>query len=123
VIVSKILSKQVHTGGFGQAFRTTALRCAGGYSSALWPFMLEDHEVMHRVFKQGNSRYDFNLWCTPSNRRNDRTGVDWTLSEQLLYHATPFVLKDWFFYRFLAGRFGARGMHQVNLREKSWVRR
>jgi len=121
MIVSKILSKQAHTGGFGQAFRTTALRSAGGYTSALWPFVLEDHEVMHRVFKHGRARHDFYLWCTPSNRRADRSKVDWTLTERLLYHVTPFALKDWFFYSFLARRFSARGLGQMNLRERNWA--
>jgi len=121
MIVSKILSKQVHTGGFGQTFRTSALRSAGGYASAFWPFVLEDHEVMQRVFKYGRACYDFDLWCTPSNRRADRSTVDWTLTERLLYHATPFALKDWFFYSFLARRFSARGLGQMNLREKTWA--
>ena len=121
MIVSKILSRQAHTGGFGQTFRTAALRSAGGYASALWPFVLEDHEVMQRVFKHGRARFDFDLWCTPSNRRADRSKVDWTLAERLLYHATPFALKDWFFYSFLARRFSARGLGQANLREKTWA--
>jgi glycosyltransferase involved in cell wall biosynthesis len=121
LIVSKILTTQAHTGGFGQTFRTAALRRAGGYASDLWPFVLEDHEVMQRVFKQGRAQFDFDLWCTPSNRRADRSKVDWTLAERLLYHATPFALKEWYFYSFLARRFSARGLCQMNLREKSWV--
>jgi glycosyltransferase involved in cell wall biosynthesis len=119
--VSRILSKQTHTGGFGQSFRTDVLREAGGFSADLWPFVLEDHEVMQRVFKFGTSRYAPDLWCIPSSRRTDRSKVGWTLSEQLLYHLTPFVLKDWFFYRFLKNRFAARALDNTKLREKSWT--
>jgi glycosyltransferase involved in cell wall biosynthesis len=118
--VSKLLSKQTHTGGFGQSFRTDVLRKAGGFSADLWPFVLEDHEVMQRVFKFGTSVYAPDLWCIPSSRRADRSGVGWTLSEQLLYHLTPFALKDWFFYSFLKQRFAARALDNIKLREKTW---
>lgn len=121
--VSRILSKQAHTGGFGQNFRTETLRKAGGFSAEIWPFVLEDHEVMQRVLKFGRSVYAPDLWCIPSNRRMDRTRVNWTFGEQLLYHLTPFVLKDWFFYRFLARRFAGRSLENVRLREKSWNER
>jgi len=33
---------------------------------------------------------------------------------------TPFAAKDWFFYRFLAGRFARRRMMQENLRVRDW---
>ncbi len=119
--VSRILPRQTHTGGFGQSFRTEVLRQAGGFSAARWPYVLEDHEVMQRVFKYGRSVYAPDLWCIPSTRRKDRTGVGWTTAEQLLYHATPFALKDWFFYRFLARRFAARALDNTKLRQKSWA--
>lgn len=119
--VSRLLSKQTHTGGFGQSFRTDVLRKAGGFSAALWPFVLEDHEIMQRVFKFGASRYAPDLWCVPSPRRGDRSGVGWTLGEQALYHLTPFALKDWFFYRFLKKRFAARALDNSKLRQKSWA--
>lgn len=121
MIVARLLSRQAHTGGFGQSFRTAALRQAGGFSAALWPFVLEDHEVMQRIFKIGRARYDFDLWCVTSNRRGDRTSVNWTTAEQALYHATPFALKDWFFYSFLARKFAQRKMDQTKLREKTWT--
>ena len=120
MIVARLLSRQAHTGGFGQTFRTAALRKAGGYSAKLWPFVLEDHEVMQRVFKVGRSRYDFDLWCVTSGRRSDRTAVNWTTTEQLLYHLVPFGLKDWLFYSFLARRFTQRKMDQTKLRAKTW---
>ena len=118
--VSRLLSKQTHTGGFGQSFRTDVLRKAGGFSADLWSFVLEDHEVMQRVFKFGTSVYAPDLWCIPSDRRKDRTGVGWTTAEQLLYHLTPFALKDWFFYSFLARRFTARALDNTKLRAKTW---
>jgi glycosyltransferase involved in cell wall biosynthesis len=121
MIVSKLLPRQAHTGGFGQAFRADALRKAGGYTANLWPYVLEDHEVMQRVFKQGRALYARDLWCVTSGRRKHRASVGWTLGERLLYHATPFVLKDWFFYRFLKARFSARALANTALREKSWV--
>ena len=122
MMVSRILSRQTHTGGFGQSFRTETLRKAGGFSAELWPFVLEDHEVMQRVCKFGRSVYAPDLWCIPSNRRKDRTGVGWTTLEQALYHLTPFALKDWFFYRFLARRFTMRALDNAKLRQKSWDR-
>ena len=118
--VAKILYRQTHTGGFGQSFRTRALRQVGGYSAERWPFVLEDHEIMQRLFKVGRAKHAFNLWCLPSNRRSDRANVNWNKTEQLLYHLVPFILKDWFFYSFLATRFTKRGLANVNLREKTW---
>jgi glycosyltransferase involved in cell wall biosynthesis len=118
--VARLLSRQAHTGGFGQSFRIEALRKAGGYSAKLWPFVLEDHEVMQRVFKVGRARYDFDLWCVTSNRRNDRTAVNWTTFEQLLYHLVPFGLKDWLFYSYLTRKFAQRKMDQTKLRAKTW---
>lgn len=118
--VSQIFDRQTHTGGFGQSFRTEVLRKAGGFSAQHWPYVLEDHEIMQRVFKFGRSVYAPDLWCIPSNRRKNRASVGWTTAEQLLYHATPFALKDWFFYRFLARRFAARALGNAKLREKSW---
>lgn len=119
-ILSRILARQAHTGGFGQTFRTSALRTAGGYSARYWTHVLEDHEVMHRIFKIGTAPHHPDLWCRPSTRRAGRAAVRWTLIERLLYHFVPFDLKDWFFYDFLDRRFTRRGLHNVNLREKSW---
>lgn len=117
---SWIFSKQCLTGGYGQTFRTEGLRAAGGFSTTLWPYVFEDHEVMQRIFKIGRSRYDFDLWCIPSMRRGERCAVDWTYFEKRLYGITPFALKDWYFYTFLAGRFAARRQYAAKLREKSW---
>lgn len=120
MVKSWIYSKQCLTGGYGQTFRTEGLRAAGGFSTALWPYVFEDHEVMQRIFKIGRSRYDLDLWCIPSMRRGERGAVDWTYFEKRLYGITPFALKDWYFYDFLAGRFKARRQYAAKLREKSW---
>ena len=115
-----LLSRQGHTGSFGQCFRTADLRAAGGPLNPQWPFVLYDHELMHRIFKQGASAGSLALWCQPSERRAANAHVRWTLPERVLYHVTPFAAKDWFFYRFLAERFARRRMVQANLRQRDW---
>ena len=117
---SLVLARQAHTGTFGQCFRTEALRAAGGPRSDDWPWVLDDHEVMQRVFKIGRSRYHADFWCHPSTRRACSACVRWTLFERMVYHATPFWMKDWFFHRFLGPRFRARGMSSANLRIRNW---
>ena len=119
-LIARLLAKQCHSGGFGQIFRTKALTAAGGFSEALWPFVLEDHEVIQRVLKHGRCRYHPDLWCQPSARRTDRSNVSWNTFEQVVYHCTPFHLKDWYFQKFLARRFEKRGLKNANLREKNW---
>lgn len=115
-----LLSKQGHTGSFGQCFRTEALLRAGGPQSPHWPYVLYDHELMQRIFKLGSGTGSRDLWCLPSPRRSANTHVRWSLFERLLYHGTPFALKDWFFYRFLGPRFERRRMGQENLRQRDW---
>ncbi len=111
---------QTYAGGYAHLYRTTALRAAGGYAAPVWPYVLKDHELVHRMAKQGAFGGDPELWCQPSDRRADRSGVRWTLAERLLYHATPFAAKDWFFYDFLAPRLAARGMKDTVLRQRAW---
>lgn len=119
-IVSRILRRQAHTGGYAYAFRTAALRAAGSYSVEQWPFVLSDHEMVHRMLKLGRTTYPFGHWCMPSTRRPDDPATRWTLAERLLYHVTPYRLKDWLFYDFLARRFHARKMGHTNYREQNW---
>lgn len=114
-------SKMAFTGSFGQILRTEALRACGGYSADYWPYTMEDHELIHRLCKLGSTRTHPDLWCMPSTRRQDRSGIRWTLAERLLYFATPHALGDWYFYRFLAPRFAQRRMIQLNLRAKDWA--
>jgi glycosyltransferase involved in cell wall biosynthesis len=120
VTLSRLLRKRIFTGGYGQILRADIYRKAGGFSERLWPYVLLDHEILHRMFRYGDSLYHADLWCSPSLRRKDRRSVRWNLLERTLYHAVPFQLKDWFFYRFLGPRFAARGLFSLNLREQPW---
>lgn len=120
-IAARLMPRQAHSGGFGQAFETAALRNAGGYCPDRWPFMVADHEIIHRVGAFGRIAHSPNHVCTPSDRRRERRHVDWSLRERLLYHVTPHRLKDWFFYSFLAPRFEKRRMFNVNLRNRDWA--
>ena len=119
-VAASLLSKQCHAGGFGQVFRTSSLLKAGGYSAAHWPYVLEDHELMHRMLKLGRSLYHPKLWCRPSPRRTNRSNASWNIVERILYHCTPFRWKDWYFYRFLGPRFARRGLQNLALRNRSW---
>lgn len=119
-LVSRILSRQVHTGGYAFAFRTQSLCATGGYDAEHWPFVLSDHEIAHRILKFGRTTYPFDHWCMPSTRRPDEPGTRWTLYERLMYHLTPYAAKDWLFYRFLAPRFAARKMGHTNYRIRPW---
>ncbi len=116
--VARILSHQTHTGGFGFCFRTDSFRAAGGYALALWHYVLEDHEIIHRILGQGDVVYDTDFWCMPSSRRSGQ--VAWSLPERILYHLTPYSLQKYFFYDFLASRFDRRNATGLRLREKSW---
>lgn len=118
--VARLLSWQNHTSGACQTFRLSALRAAGGYDAAFWPYVLKDHELMNRVLALGTQAYDRELWCVPSARRQDRTRVRWTLAERLLYHATPFGLQARLFREVLAPRFAARGLADTVLRKQPW---
>ena len=120
-IVGRLLAKQCHSGGFGQIFRTRAYRSAGGYDSSIWPFVLEDQEIVHRLLSIGRIVYDANFWCEPSSRRKDRSSVTWSLGERLLYHLTPFKLKNWYFYDFLANRLRRRNLMSDALRVQPWA--
>ncbi len=115
-----LLPWQNHTSGAGHCFRLAGLRAAGGYDAHLWPYVLKDHELMSRVLRLGTQAYDRQLWCLPSTRRKDRSGVRWTLAERLLYHATPFAWQARLFHRFLGPRFAARGLGDTVLRAQPW---
>ncbi len=112
--------RKCHAGGYAQSFRTKTLVSVGGFDPAIWPYVLEDHEIVQRLLKRGRVAYAQGHWCMPSERRTDRTRAHWSNFERRLYSLTPFALKDWYFYRFLAGRFKARGLSQLRLREQSW---
>ncbi len=114
---------QTHAGGYGQSFRAGALHAAGGFSPERWPYCLMDHEIMHRIVRNGGRlAYDINHWCVPSPRRADRRRVRWTLPERLFYHIVPRSSRDWFFYDYLGPRFAARRLDALALREQPWKR-
>ena len=117
---SRLLRKQVFTGGFGQIVRRDILERAGGFSEKVWRYVLLDHEIMNRVLRHGRALYHPDLWCRTSTRRRCRSQVRWTLVERLLYHATPFSLKNWFFYDFLGPRLACRNQSHLRLRERDW---
>ena len=119
-LVSLLLARQCHGGGYAQSFRRSVLKETGGYSPAIWPYCLKDHELMNRVSKHGRLGYQFDHVVRPSLRRSNRTAVRWTLFERIMYHVTPFAKKDWFFYSFLKDRFEARGVRDQNLRKRDW---
>ena len=120
LLAAFILPHQNHTSGAAQMFRTDALRAAGSYDPLLWPYVLKDHELMHRVLKFGRQVYHRTLWCSTSDRRADRRKVRWTLLERVVYHLTPRSRQHDFFYQFLARRFDARGQRDTVLRERGW---
>ncbi len=119
-IAARLMPGQAHSGGYGQSFRMSALRAAGGFDPARWPYCLMDHEIIHRVTRGGRIGYSVNHWCTPSTRRADRRPVRWNLVERLLYHVVPRRRRDWLFYEFLRARFDQRQVTGLNLREQTW---
>lgn len=119
-VVTRLMARQSHTGSYGYCFRTPAYRASGGFSADRWPLMLYDHELIQRIGHQGRLAYADGFWCLASDRRSAGAGVRWSMFERILYHVTPFPLKDRFFADFLAPRFRARGMGFLNLRSRDW---
>lgn len=117
---ARLLPRQCHTGGAGQAFVTVVLRAAGGFDPDRWNFVLEDHEIIHRVMKFGTMRYSHDLWCAPSPRERDRASIRWTLVERLAYSAAAPWIGDWFFYRFLGRRLKHRQLLSHHIRERQY---
>ena len=119
-ITASLLSGQGHTGTFGQAFRTAPLAACGGPKNDDWPFVLYDHELIHRMLKIGRLVHAADHVCWPAPRRTQKGHVRWNLIERLVYALTPYAVKDWFFYRFLGPRLRARGMFEAGLRVRDW---
>lgn len=117
---ARALPRQCHTGGAGQCFRTDVLLRAGGFDPKRWGYVLEDHEIIHRVMRHGTMRYAIDLWCAPSPRDRDRPSIRWTLVERLAYSALAPIAGDWFFYRFLARRLAARHLLSRSIRERAF---
>ncbi|MEA1082935.1 glycosyltransferase family A protein [Sphingomonas sp. CD22] len=116
---AKLLPRQCHAGGAGQCFDVEALRAVGGFDAAIWGYILEDHEVIHRTMTRGRMLYSQDLWCMPSPRERDRESIRWTLFERLVYSATAPWAGSWFFYRFLARRLQRRKLLSVQMRERA----
>lgn len=119
-LTARILTGQAHTGTFGQAFRIRSLVACGGPKNEDWPYVLYDHELVHRILKLGRTAYASDHVCWPSDRRRVKSGVRWNLFERLIYALTPYSAKDWFFYEFLSNRLKTRGMNEAALRVRDW---
>jgi glycosyltransferase involved in cell wall biosynthesis len=115
---ARLLRRQSHTGGWGQAFCVQSLRAVGGFDPNRWNFVLEDHEVIHRLMRCGRMRYAKTLWCMPSPRKRDRDSVRWTFVERLTYSLTVPWAGDWYFYSFLSRRLQRRKLFSHSLRER-----
>lgn len=118
---ARLWPRKCHTGGFGQAFRRDLLDAVGGFDAVRWPFVLEDHEIVHRVARLGRLVYSAEHVCHPSDRRADRSGCNWTLWERIQYKLLPGFAMEGFFYGYLARRFARRGLSNLRLREKTWA--
>ena len=115
-----LFRNRAHGGGCGQTFATADLRSVGGFDAAIWPYVLEDHEVICRVAERGRIVHGYHHYCSPSDRRADRRSVSWNRAERIAYKLMPRKFMHWYFYRFLAARFEARGKHNAALRSQSW---
>jgi glycosyltransferase involved in cell wall biosynthesis len=116
----RLWPRKCHTGGFGQAFRRDLLAAAGGFDGARWPFVLEDHEIVHRMARLGRLAYAADHVCHPSDRRADRSACNWSRWERIQYKLLPQFAMERFFYGYLARRFARRGLSNLRLRDKTW---
>lgn len=112
--------RHCHSGGYGQAFRRTALEQAGGFDPARWPFVLEDHEIAHSVQRFGSLGYRRDHVLVTSDRRGEQRSPGWSPIERLAYKLLPGHLGLWFFHRILAPRFARRGLGNAALRSGVW---
>jgi glycosyltransferase involved in cell wall biosynthesis len=120
-IYATLFRNRAHGGGCGQAFRTSNLRAVGGFDAAIWPYVLEDHEVIHRIAGKGRILHSSRHYCIPADRRSDSRNVSWSRAERIAYKLMPAQFMGWYFNRFLARRFEARGKHNAALRTRSWA--
>jgi len=118
---AKWIPEKCHTGGFGQTFDRQILESVGGFDPQRWPFVLEDHEIIHAIAKLGPLGYDPKHVCYPSDRRANRSSCSWTLGERVLYKIMPRQLMDAYFYKILGPRFERRGLRNIALRERQWL--
>lgn len=118
---ARVFRNKCHAGGYAQAFDSKALTNAGGFAPSIWPYTLEDHEIVARIGKFGSVIHSPYHFCFPSERRTDRRNVDWTWAERLLYKLTPNSLNNSFFHSFLAPRLRERNAFSARLRQKTWT--
>ncbi|MEN2709360.1 glycosyltransferase family 2 protein [Sphingomonas sp. NPDC092331] len=119
-LAARLLPRQSHAGGAGQAFCTATLRAVGGFDPDRWNFVLEDHEVIHRMMPRGRMLYSEAFWCMPSPRERDRHSIRWNLFERLTYSVTAPWAGDWFFYSFLSRRLRRRRLLSQCIRERQF---
>ncbi|KQN19620.1 glycosyl transferase family 2 [Sphingomonas sp. Leaf33] len=119
-LAGRLLPRQCHAGGAGQAFCTATLRGVGGFDPALWNYVLEDHEVINRTMTRGTMLYSRAFWCRPSARERDRESIRWTAVERLVYALAAPGAGDWFFRDFLAPRLHRRKLASHRIRERSF---
>jgi glycosyltransferase involved in cell wall biosynthesis len=115
-----LLPNRAHSGGCGQVFVTQVLREVGGFDPTIWPYVLEDHEVICRIARKGSIAYAQDHYCSPSDRRTDRENVSWNLAERMIYKVIPARFMGWYFHNYLAHKFEKRGQHSIALRSRSW---
>jgi len=120
IFYGALFPNRAHSGGCGQAFVTSALRTVGGFDPAIWPFVLEDHEVIFRISRNGPILYSHHHFCSTADRRADRRNVSWNRAERIAYKVMPHGMIGWYMYRYLATRFQARGKHNATLRNRNW---
>ncbi len=120
LFASRVLPKKSHAGTYAQAWRRAPFVAAGGFDSAIWPYVLEDHEIMVRMMDKGPSIYDAGHYCFPSTRRTNSAAVSWNGWEKIAYGLLPARAMPWFFYSHLAGRFKRRKMMSEALRNRTW---
>jgi glycosyltransferase involved in cell wall biosynthesis len=109
-----------HAGAYAQAFRSAAFFAAGGFDPRRWPYLMEDHEIVHQVLRFGRARYAKEHFCFPADRRKNRSSAGWNRFERLVYRLVPREDLNWFFYTFLARRLAARRSLAPALRHRDW---
>ena len=122
-LFASLLPRKCHSGGYGQTFHRAKLSDCGGFDARRWPFVLEDHEIVHRIARAGPILYHPDLYCFPSDRRSDRSAVGWSLWERIAYKLWPAAGMSIFFQHVLARRFAARRADNLALRNQDqWNR-
>ena len=120
LLASRLMPKKSHAGTYAQCWRLAPFRQNGGFDSAIWPFVLEDHEIMVRMMGAGSVIYAADFFCHPSTRRADSGAVGWNGGEKIMYGLLPARMMPWFFYRYLAGRFARSKLLSEALRNRDW---